>query len=471
MEQYADLEARLRQYKYQHGQDRAEVQRMHEKLSQAQRSLGTARLKASKAGDDLRDFDCMLKKALETKRRIIAHHRNKTAKLDLLRSRLETFERLKQEAQLETDAAKQECEQVKQQEASLRQSMRDRTAELQEVAEETAQIRSENSRLEHDLDAKLKLEGVVKQRMEALKKQRVDSEAQQKSIVETNRKNAATAMQSMQELEQKIKYEQETISKETASLRHFEQQITQIQISEKHIAPTEKGDSRAAKPLDARLIRASEEAEAKALADEETAKASLEVSIGALRQQLRMVEEEDRELGKKANKKQAALKEAKHTEETRRKDYQEFIAKLEAAGSEVETLEKSLAEQQKLTEKRIAELQEKSGGLRMAIFKAKARVGETKEKLEATNGKVEKVCVSYEDTKRVDGAKVEKAKQKLASLRQKHAKLASEADEKEKELANATHGGIPGGEEPELPTDEIKAEIAKILDGTLSRGP
>jgi peptidoglycan hydrolase CwlO-like protein len=107
----------------------------------------------------------------------------------------------------------------------------------------------------------------------------------------------------------------------------------------------------------------------------------------------------------------------------------------------------------------------------MAIFKAKARVGETKEKLEATNGKAEKVCVSYEDIKRVDGAKVEKAKQKLASLRQKHAKLASEADAKEKELANATRGGILGCEEPELPTDEIKAEIAKILDGTLSRGP
>jgi ubiquitin len=112
MEQYADLEARLRQYKYQHGQDHAELQRMHEKLSQAQRSLGTARLKASKTGDDLRDFDCMLKKALETKRRIIAHHRNKSAELDLLRSRLETFKRLKQEAKLETDAAKQECEQV-----------------------------------------------------------------------------------------------------------------------------------------------------------------------------------------------------------------------------------------------------------------------------------------------------------------------------------------------------------------------
>jgi large subunit ribosomal protein L40e len=35
-----------------------------------------------------------------------------SAKLDLLRSRLETFERLKQEAQLETDAAKQESEPV-----------------------------------------------------------------------------------------------------------------------------------------------------------------------------------------------------------------------------------------------------------------------------------------------------------------------------------------------------------------------
>ena len=69
--------------------------------------------------------------------------------------------------------------------------------------------------------------------------------------------------------------EQAKMEKQAESLRAIEDQILEIQVSEKHIPPMDQPVLRPLKPLDLDRIRVSEQAKAKALEDEEKAMQSV----------------------------------------------------------------------------------------------------------------------------------------------------------------------------------------------------
>jgi hypothetical protein len=442
--------------KYQNGQDRAEIQRMHEKLSQAQMILGAAKVKAAKSSDNLRRFDTMLKKALATKRRLIAHHINKTAKLEMIRTKLAVLEGVVKQSQQQVEKAKQELEEIKQLDASRRQELRDKTFEFQKVAEETAGVRSNNIQIENQLEAKLKEEASLKQRLEAIKLQIDETEKENMGISESSETAAASHSRVLVDVKKKIEGIRKDVSKESERMHDVGQRIVNIQISEKHIVQSDPNDALARKALDLNRICTSQQAEAKALEDEEKAKQLIEGTVAALRLELAAITQDLEESNIKATKDKKAVKEYKLTEETRRKSFDDFLEQLEQAKKEVQDTEKAFTAQKDRNEKRITELQLKSGADRAVIATAKAKVADTKNKLKAKNAAVEQCMALTKQAGQDSSAKVEKERKNLESLRAKY----------EDNVAGVQY---PSEDEYDMTADEIRAEIADLLDGEFSR--
>ena len=142
--------------------------------------------------DNLRDFDNMLKKAFATQRRILAHHRSNIAKVEQLHKKLAILQDLDEKAKEKVMQAKQEFEEAKQIKVSLRQVMREQVVRLQTIAEEMAECRATNMRLQHEIDEKLKVEQALKLRGENIKKKAAEDEQKMKQGIESTENNAVS---------------------------------------------------------------------------------------------------------------------------------------------------------------------------------------------------------------------------------------------------------------------------------------
>lgn len=461
VEQHGALQAKLRESKYQQGQSRAELQRIHQQLSHAQRSaLTTNRVK--KSGDNLRRFDQQLQQALATKRRLHAHARICRAKKSHLQQQVAMLQSLPQVAAQQCRAAQEECREWQAKEAALRQSLREKTVAWQRCTEATAEVRAETARLEQALDGILQQATQQQQQIPALRQTLETMQQQHNQSAEELRQRIVTQTNVLRnDLEPRIKSEQQAIADGTSELRKVQAQIRQIQVDEKHVLPSSEPQE-----LELDLIRASEDAEVQAVRDEEAANQTLQATIATLRKQLQAAQSEEQDVAAKAHKSTESLEEAKRSEEGRRTEYLGFIQELESAKAQVETLRRSTLEQEKNNERRVAELQKEVGGLRMTIFKAKAEVESNQQKIVDTDGAIQKAADTFEATKKKDQDKLQKAQRKLASRQKKYTKLVAEIETKERQLEQAEQMETPDVNSDDLPAvDKIKAEIAQLYDG------
>ena len=461
LEQYAALETKLRDFKYRHAQDRVEIQRMHQSLSVSQRLLSNDRVSASKAGDYLREFDGMLKKAIACKRRLTAQHHMKCAKIELLRHKLVQLKGLVHHGSEKIEKAKIDCEQVKQLDASLRQALRDKTSQVQNVVGETATARSKNAQVDHEINANLKVEAAAKQRMEASKMKLVEKEQKIRTLAATTEKQQQDHCEHMRDQHGKTEKVEADASRQMENNRLLDQKVVEIQVAEKHIVPSAVSSSLPVKQLDLGRIRSSEQEENKALKDEENAKKAMESSVETLRSEFAKAQPHEQAISAKATKEKDATEESKRTEDARRKSIGEDLKKYAVIKQEVRDLEEVFTQQKEDNEKQITELQEESGEMHKVVPKAKKLRDDRARKLEATNSEIAKCEKNYDKAKKVDAAKLESERKKLL---QRRAKLAGLAEE----IRDTAETGTFRAEDEGETDDELRAKIAELLDGTCS---
>eukprot|EP00978_Attheya_sp_CCMP212_P003719 scaffold7909_cov42-Attheya_sp.AAC.3 len=167
-EQRTSLETKLSSLKFTNGEQRAQLQRYREVLSNSTRELGAVKLRAERSGDDLKRFDEKLKKALLTARILKVNRRKVDAAVIQLRHTESVLSGRKVELLDCRDEAKTKFINVKHKEEHLLQSIQNYKAEAKKIAEQTSRMRNETSNLEEDLATAQQMEASTKFRAESI---------------------------------------------------------------------------------------------------------------------------------------------------------------------------------------------------------------------------------------------------------------------------------------------------------------
>jgi hypothetical protein len=286
LDQQASLEEKLDKFKYQNGQQRAELQRAHELLSQGQRQLSTARTAAAKAGDDLREFDRKLKMTLEIKFSLVTHQHTQERLIELLHKKVGAVVHMKHSSEQRFNQAKQELQNAKRLEESLRSDIGNELVHHQRIADQTAKVDAEYTECTENLDTYVSEESALKLQIEAIEKEA--------NVLKIQYSNDQENFKSHEEEHQKfichIKAEHDChaklITEKTSRLRHFWHEAANVQKSEGHTPGQLPSESSCPPVLDIARIRDSVDAEVVAVDEETLAKEHLSVSVEELKKKL-----------------------------------------------------------------------------------------------------------------------------------------------------------------------------------------
>lgn len=452
-EYHQSLQDSLRQYKYQHGRQRADLQRMRENLSTCQRELLSSREKVSGAEDDLHSFHGLLKTALETKRRISFHYRTKVSGLSALEQKLRSIQDAEKKAEIALESANAAQESLLAQESSQRQALREHQTKLQAVSAAITSARKGNSQLEHDLHQHRAEEEKVKQHAASIQKQIKQQETQMSVETEVVHKRKAQALSAIQDYGVDIEHEREVLNvEETHALSIVMNTLSILQKSENQAS---SGDNAVADYL----VNA-KKSEEMALCEEKVAVCQMQARLDALDKQLDQLESEEKACKTTFETLSKDVLTAKEAEDERASINQKAIQEYSDAKESLAEKEGTLVERKKAHEQKVAALREELGTTAMSIFNAKVKVEEATASLQLHQEQVAAAHKALNDMKHVCAGKTDKLEHELATKTEARDELAAEANRAE---AEAGQKGPECSSTSSLET--LQEHITNMLEG------
>lgn len=418
MQQQSELEAKLDQLKYKNGQQRAELHNFHERLSEGQRMLVSARSVSGKAGDDLRSFDSELKLALETKRTLLTFQRKQTRLLDILSNRIIILEQLvNSEEELMVDANKQYCT-IKQREENLRQRLHEENTKLQQIADKTATSRSSTFKAEKELDSMDKFESELSKEFEKASIQaendhsehvegkcRFQSQSDKFKVVIKELSNKNSLIQDLNELGKQEVHK--LCTKKNA-----------IQFDERQTGGKIPTDLKSLPSLDINRIRESAIVEAKAAEDEETAKSNLQASVTNLHSQLSKLNEEYSKATNKSSTLSLIVQDSMQLEKDRSELQSALIKELDLLKIEVDRKHDILLDHRSKAETEQAQATKEWNKTCDAVANRSVRLFQATEEKNDICSKIDTQKTVFEEAKTGNETRMEKTRNEFKKLQQ-----------------------------------------------------
>lgn len=461
VEQYAACEEKLRKLNYQHGQDRAYQKDLHEKLSIVQRLVGSAKLKASKSNKDIDLFERMLHRAIETKRRLLSHHRGNRLHLVKLRETLNYLKSQIEQRHFDCQALQIEYEKVKSQDKSLRQSRDDKILMTQKLAGENAPLRAEHMKLQNEIDEQLKASTDTKAQMMSVKQRIEDTATSREAAVDSAEKLAESHKEIMSEMDQRIKAEQSQNKMQAESIKLLEREIATLKLT--HVESTGINDGT---QLDLSRIQESIEAEKQSLVDEQSASQTMKDDIVAIRTQLSKIKAEIARTQKSVAEKKEVLKEAKECEELRREEYKKYTDQLELKRNEISDLEKTYEEEKAAKHQRTLTFQKEKEDIETKIANNESHRAEIKQCIQVTVSATRATEVRLQEEEQQSSVVIDSWKEKLDKERKRNQLLCSEVASKKEEVADLEMNAVSfDADDMDMSSVEYKAAIAQLING------
>jgi chromosome segregation ATPase len=405
-EHHAVLEANLEQIKYQNGQNRAELSHMNNLLSKGQRSLGTARLIAGRAGDDLRDYDRKLKLALASKRATLAHQQKQERMLAEIRNKIAIVWRLKDEAEEHVDKGKMEIANIREREEALQQDVRAEVVKQQVLDDKTTQARHETRALQQDFKKVQEYELSAKARIEEIKKESVSENQSQSDTVASMDSKLDSEDSSAKETQAEIVRMQEQIAKKKESRNMVWNRTIRIQQAQGHPPSLPPTESNTPPVFDIARLQEAVATETKAATDEVTAKAELTATANALEVDVAKADTEAQAKAQEILELKKSNEEAKRVESDRREQATKFLADLDNLEEETKALESTLAELRAHRAKEIDRVNAESWQVEKQMNVLQTGLVDIKEKLASINSSIETTKAEYEKVKENGDAKL-----------------------------------------------------------------
>jgi hypothetical protein len=460
LEQQVALEVKLDRLKYNNGQQRAELQKAHELLSEGQRQLNAARSAAAKAGDDLREFDRKLKFALEIKSSLLAHQRTQDRLLDELRNKAAILNRLVKEAEEQCEEAQQEFDKAKHYEENLRQCIRNEAANQQRIADKTAEARAESAAHEQELDQAFKLEKSLKLRVENIRNEEAKERARDADVdVEAQQGKHKRILHEMAEKKARLK---DAVDKKKNELHQIWHQTIAIQNAEGHTPSQPPSQSNRPPVLDLDRIRASVQAESDAAMEETKAKEQLRAAVENLQKQLSDLNVEQSTTSSNLKELQAANENAAKIEAERKAANDKLIAELEQVNKAVEEKSRLVHELRSVQDSECAELNKKLGAVSLEIHTAKEKLEHYRQQNVDIDAEIIEAQATYDELKEVN-------QKELQTLETKSEEACQRSRDLQEEVSRINDERLPSNRTKEQrarrkKVDEARQKIAETVE-------
>lgn len=460
LQEHAALESKLQQLKYEHGQLSAELQRMHQLLSQGQRALHVTRMRAAKSGDDLRDLENMLSMARETKRTILCYQRKVTRLMECTRNDITSIKRLHQDAEEQIQQARHEVEKAKQHAEALRQELKECTLKLQHDLDETGKVRSEILKIDRELDGQDEDEKNIRDKAENVNTEKAKEQARHEKL----RDAFASAREEHQRFHTQMDdrcqaQRQETLQKDN-ELRSYWERTVEIQLAENHVLERPSTDQPPA--LDIPRIKDTDAAENTSLKDENASKEELKLSVKFLRLESTRIDLELRERRDIAQK----LETASEMEKQRRCEADTFRLKFRGAADEVKKLHAALNERRARSSEELVSLDQSMKHMIATTHKKREVLEHSNDQLSNAGKELDKLTDSYNETKVNNEIVASRVQEELDSLRKLYEDV---GEEHEFSSIDGLSDALDDEPDVDLHNEELLAEIAELVEGEHSR--
>jgi hypothetical protein len=463
LEYHATLETKLEQFKYQNGQNRAELSHMHNLLSKGQRSLGAARLAAGRAGDDLRDFARKLELALASKRATLAHQHKQERILAEIRNKIAIVWRLKDEAEEHVAKGEMEITKIWEQEEALRQDLHAEVAKRQVFDRETAKTREETRIVEQDIKKVRECERLTKVRTENIKKDSVSEDQRHSDTTASTNAEIDSYGTSSKETQAAIALLRKQIDKEKESRDKLWDRTIRIQQAEGHPPSLPPTESNTPPVFDIARLQEAVATETKAAADEVTAKAELTATVNALELDVAKAEKEAQAKAQEILALKGSNEEAKRVESDRREHGTKLLEDLDDLEVATKKLETSLTGLRAHRAKEIDRVNAESWQVEKQMHVLQTSLADTKEKLASVDSSIETIKAEYEKAKETDDAKLHALQAKVEVAKEIYQEAKDTATRVIEESFGEDCDGIENA--CKILNEDSVAENARILEG------
>lgn len=456
-------EAELQRLKYNNGQLRAQLQRMHERLSQGQRSLGDCKASSSNARRGLELFEHQLHRALRDKRGLCSDERRVQRSEKTFDSRLEKLSRLCQDMNEHVQRAEDKHRRIQEQEESLRQQVKAAEEENQSIQQDIEKFRAEGGTIERTISAIQSEEATKLQQIKTLKKQLLDEDQraeQSQSLVDT-------ALQEERAKTEEVKVKVSAAQKEAETKKELFQQalerIRAIKSSEGHPLSPQADGSAAPPSLDMDLLHESVKLEADAASNEKASRKELEAEVESLRKEL---SEETAKLQEKMSlesEKKEEIDALREEQKVRKQTHESCLVQHGAASEELEALKKKVPELQKQRDANNAQAKERLQDAETKLEDMQQELAGLRADLQAKEQEAEELDAEFKDLLDSTALDEEGLKTKIVEKQKLF-----DALEKEKSSLDVKH--VPEGIrkldlDKSLSLDKMKREISKLVRG------
>lgn len=454
------LEATLEKLKYQNGQERALLQKWHDKLAQGNRSLSLTRDGADSARRELERVELQLKRTLETKRAVATEKRRCERLLAEIQTKAGMVHRLQRQADEKLSLAHSKRLKIKDDEADLYEALRSEAEREKSIHQEIVLVRLEISTLEQEIGGARSTEAKQLENINHLKQihiaehERLQNWLQEmcKQISEANDRKHAKQIKlqeaTRQAAESKNSYHQSWV------------RIISIQDSEGHkpsLPPSETSDQPI---LDIESIRESVCTVTRAVLDESASKNDVANELSTVRIDVAKHESDLEKTQKLAAKLAESNQAVQAVQNDRKATFEMLFSALKNAKSECDMYSANIP---KLQKKRDGDLDLVGGRLKQTVAevdnlnvsysKLKQQMDDVHKDIEAKERKLRALLLiqglSMGDVK----AKVALTTEACTGLKS----LAGEADQSP-ELGNANEN-----DRHDKGVDQTNADIAKLL--------
>ena len=150
LDQQRKLNTMLENKNYSNGALRAKLRQSHEFLSVATRELGNRRLTTDRSQDGIADFECKLKRGLQSAKMIQICGAKINSFLIVIEHRVENISRLRMETMQVSTEIRQQYEQTEKKDRMLRLAIQDTHKRARKLGEEKASLRTQISKFDQD---------------------------------------------------------------------------------------------------------------------------------------------------------------------------------------------------------------------------------------------------------------------------------------------------------------------------------
>jgi chromosome segregation ATPase len=410
------LENQLEDLKYSNGEQRAQLLQARELLSSGTRELGSRRLEAERAGDDLRAFDRKLKKGLHSARMIAACRRKIDSVIMVARTKESILLRLRSEVQEKLKDMGNKLDEAKRYEETIRKSIQEQVTLAQKHAEVTTNLRTENKYLEQDLLAAQSMEQSTKLRADAVE---AEIKAEKNRHV-TSIASLKAKLMECQKLRQDLATQEKSLKKqseEKMSLLHETwNRITRYQEEEGHELSPPPTDPQAAPPIfDMVRLRRSLDTEEKYIHEQGVERRALQESSDELKAELVKLEKEAAQIETKVSYINESAQIEQKSEEERQDAMDTFLQELGSEREDVEKLHQSYKDLEQTRAQEASDTADELKAQQQAIARNRQALQKSASELDNEDATTDELSATWAAEKEVLCKEVEEAKQRANS--------------------------------------------------------